>query len=744
MLDIDSQLEEQEQSNRNGEPFFKLPFDKVEDKSAQDKVHTWLKNEKNHLLKVNEPRHNRIKRNLAINKGLLYKDDDRKAGDAARENTSKKLYQNKVVINSLKEANRVRASKLLKYKPAVAVLPASDEMSKQVAAGACENLIKSIWYDQKFEDKKLKRLVKSKGPCGEMYLFIEWNPNLGELAEDYKKAKEFGDKNKLDKVPLLGEDGQPERDEQGQIKWVEKPVYNGDVEYDVDNPLNVLFDPHPSKDIAKSRYVFRRKLMYPEEARLKWPDAADKIKGNKDTLFYDFDECHTYKDEQLVEVWFFYHRRHETIDKGRMVVFTEDGILSNKEFPYTHWDLPCVRFFDIENEGEMHASSFFDDVKGLNSAYNNVTNMILRNEYLCSHPKWMMPQGAADIRELGNGITIVQYKGAVEPKLVQSVPTSQATYQLREMLKSEISQNSDVSRTGNGEPPKGVTAAVALQFLAELEGERWNEAVLDHAGCILEVPKMTLAVAGDYYHQSDKRMIKVQGIDNEWTTEFFNTADLTGGQDIRIQNVSALSETKSARLETLFTLAEKFPDRVDPDQILDMFEFAQSKKFIKEATISLRAAEAENEMFLKMKPVPEPVIYEDHIVHWKAHVRRMRDWAFKNRSTPEIRKALEDHVMATEMLMTKIAARSPSFAAKVAALEEFPLFFVPALPPQPPPLPGGEMDPALAGQQLPAIQPEEQMPVQIPGEEVNQDLPNIDQQEGFEQQPLDELQQETT
>lgn len=732
MINIAEEIDQQNAKSKNSEPFFKLPFESKEE-PAQKKVHEWLVNELAYLQEMNKDRFLKIKKHLALNKGLLYKDEETKAGDANREQNKKREHK-KIVINALKEANRVRASRLLKYKPNVAILPTNDELADKVAADMCEKLVQHVWYEQRFDGIKLPRIARSKGICGEMYLFIEWNSELGDISEEYKKAEKIGKDMKLEKVPLLNGDGQPEKNDQGEIIYVEKPVKNGDVEYSVENPLDVLIDRHPSKDFDKSRHLFRRIVMPVEEARLKWPEAVKNINGDKDHQFYDYEACHQYTDANSVEIWYFYHRRHETLDKGRFIVFTREGILANKEFPYSHRNLPCVRWVDIENEGEMHASSFFDDVKGINAAYNNVTNMILRNEYLVGHPKWMTPAGACDIRELGNAVTIVQYKGAVEPKLVQANPTGQGAYQLRQTLKDEVQQNADISRTGSGEAPKGITAAVALQYLAESEAERWNEPVLSHNERVIQAVQMTLGVCGDYYHKDDKRMIRVLGTEDEWQTEFFDTANLSKSYDVRVQGASAMSESKAARTQTLIDLKKEFPGAVDDEQILDMIGFAQSKKFIKEATISVRAAEAENESLMSGKDLAEPENYEDSIIHWRMHVKKMREWQFKNRATPEVQQKLKDHVMATEMLLIEQSKKSAVVAQKIMTLEGFPLFYEDTVIPTEPPAKELMMPTEPLSTDLP-IEPE--APVQMAGEEVNEALPNLDQQMGLEEAPLE-------
>jgi len=741
-VDLFDEVDNQQTSIRSEEPFFKLPYESTEE-AAKKKVHDWLMGEKRYLLEINRHRFQVIKKNLALNKGIQYQDQELRSDNRDSVNDKKRAVQ-KIVINKLRESSKTRASKLLKYKPDVAILPTNDELGDKVAADMTKNLLDHIWYEERFDGDILPEVVSNKGPMGECYLGIGWDPNRGDLHAEYKKALKAAEG---DKVPLMNGEGKPELDEQGKPIMVDMPVRNGDVEYRVVMATDLLVDRHPSRQYRNARYCFERQVMTVEEARLKWPKAADQIQGDKEVQFYDYDQMQTYTDKNCVEVWHFYHRRTDYFDKGRYVVFTAKGVLDSKDFPYSHRELPYVRWVDVENPGELHACSFFEDVKGAFGAYNNLNNMILRNEIMVGSPKWMMPAGAADIRELGNAITVVQFKGPTPPQLVQANPTGQGAYNLRETLKTEGMELADVSRAGNGNPPPGVTAAVALQYLSELEQERWNITVLKHNEAVLMTAIMTLSVAGDFYDPSDERMIRIQGSDGEWMSQFFDASNLSKDYDIRIQASSALPESKAARTETLLFLAKQYPDRVDSEQVLDMFDLAQNKKFIKEGTVSVRAAEAENEMFMagKGKKVGAPEEYEDHIVHWKSHVKQIREWSFKNRAAPDVKQQVIAHVTAHEMLMVEESAKNPAYTQSLAALQGFPMFFEPAPDVSSEPAPPEDLG-AMAPQEPynapvdggPPIQ-ESPGETNIPAEgDMNQpNVPPVDQQLGMEQTPTE-------
>lgn len=264
---------------------------------------------------------------------------------------------------------------------------------------------------------------------------------------------------------------------------------------------------------------------------------------------------------------------------------------------------------------------------------------------------------------------------------------------------------------------------------------------------------MTLSVAGDYYDPSDKRMVRVIGKSNEWMTRFFDTSHLEKDYDIRIQNSSALPQSKAARTQYLMDLSERYPNLFSAEQVLDMLDLAQSDKFLSQATRAVRDAEAENESILYGEVKShDPADYEDHMKHWQIHVGAMQDYSFKNTVPIETQSKLKDHVLAHEMLMMKTAERSPAYQQSLAAIPQFPLFWVsPNLQEeaqaQADVFSQGQqgMDPAQAGPQPPgAYQPPPDQPVSqelgSPGKELVQNPvgPSIQTQQEVEGNPPQE------
>lgn len=732
-------LDDAPHTNRSDKPIWALNLDDTSPDNEK-KIHEWLLAEKGYLESENHDRFEKVKTNIARYRGIQFQTQDTREN---RQAANSKAEVQKIVANHTYDLVQQRTSKLVKYKPGVVVLPTNDEFTDKISAEMTESWLRHIWYVHQFEGEMQVRAVKSTCVMGEVYLFIEFDFDAGDTHHEFLhdlSPEEQEQVKKGGKVTLKDENGQPVTDDNGNPIEVSKVVKNGEVSYSLVRTTDVLLE--RKENFRDSTYLFRRKgLTSVEEARLKYPGKEAMIKANGEVSYYDFEKMQLKKTQKgEVELWIFYLKRCPGCPDGRMITFTRDGIVENKKFPYSHDKLPCTRLYDGIGEGELHGYPTIENVAGLTGAYNNITNMMLRNYFLLAHPKWTMPAGAAKLESLGNDITIVQFKGPVAPQLVSYNSIPSESFQFRKELKEEFQQIYGVFGVSRGEPPPGIKAGIALQFLSEQENERHNEMVLRYNEWIRESAQMTIAVAGDYYDEDDQRLIRIMGKNNRWMTTLFKASNLSKDYDVMVQNSSALPQSKAARTQTLMDLKKDFPAVISDEQFLDMLELAQDKKFIDSATVAVRAAEAENEALLDPNPkvpVNEPEEYEDHIGHWKIHVRQAWEWGFKHETPEPLRKRFIEHVMAHEMLMIERGKLIPEFAAQLKTLPSFPLFFKPNLKPVPPPPPvGGPALPPVEGAEGPMELPPEAAvnpaspEAAEPGALANEPPPSLDAQAG--------------
>lgn len=679
MVDSFDEFDSYDQQLTSADPIWTIPL------SNEDKLLKWLNAELKFLERENEDRLREIKHNLARYKGIQYQTLDTRSGNRDREQERAK-FSPKLVKNYLAYTTEQRVARLVKFKPEVAILPQHDEHQDKVSAKIAKAFLDHIKHVNRYEMKNLMA-IRVAEICGEGYIEICWDADAGAIHPQWKDGE---------KIPLVGDNGQPLKDDDGKPVMIEDPVHVGEVKYKCWTPLHLLFEKCDEFDDAK--YFFSMEKMKVAELRQEFPDKASKIKAETAKSFYNVSKM---EDEKLVnEVikFTFWHKRTKQVPNGYKIVFTKDAILKADSNPYDHGEFPIERMVCKMVPGEQHAVSYYRDVKGLQAQLNNLGNAIIRSQQLMGHAKWFVPRGSVKVEALGNDHTIVQYQGGQPPILAQANPTGAEIFNHASTLKQELLELSLIGDVIRGEPPKGLSSGVALQFVAEQEQQVANAQIVYYNEFVRRVAEKTLKTAAQYYDPSDERTILVLGKNKQWVAQNFDPKHLARPYDVRIQNSSALPDSKAARIQLLIDLNQQFPGAFPQERVMEMLDFGLSDQFLTDGAAAARSAELENERMIKGEEVKEPAPHENHAVHWATHFQAMQDYSFKE--LPEdIQQRAKDHLMATEYLIYEKAKNNPMLLQQMSANPNFPALYTPPEPTMLPPMPmGGEMPAgAMAG-----------------------------------------------
>lgn len=560
----------------------------------------------------------------------------------------------KYVVNHLYEMTENMTSRMTRVKPAVEVLPANDEFEDLNSAKAVKLLVKHLWYVND-ADLLIQKLHRHKYIFGEAYLMIDWNPKKGDLHPDYITLRDAG---QLDKYGL------PEKG---------VPVRVGDVCYKPILPWNVLLD--ACSDYEKVENAIVKEVMHIEEIKKMYPDSAKYIKRGENLKEFNVESLSKKNLKDELPVYTFYHKANDEFPNGKKIVFINETILENEDLGFNHGDLPFLRITDIDVPGQLHGMSRYAQVLNLQNAHNNLSQSIMKNEFLMSAPKWIMPRGACKVEQLGNGRTIVQYQGPVPPQLVQMNPTSPTTFAFRDNIENEIGKIFGVHAVSRGEPPKGITAAVALQFLNEQETERSISDISKHNQLVRDIAIKSISVAGDYYQPEDGRMLRILGKENRHLMKFFDAANLHKDYDVRIQNSSAIPQSKAAKTERIFQAMQYAPQLFTPERWAELLEFGSTEKMHSLISEAIHNAESTVQDIIEGNPVADPEEWEDLVTHLRIFYKAMQKRSFKEDVPVERREEFKLHVKTVERMAQEKAAVNPLFAAKLSQLDLYPIFW---------------------------------------------------------------------
>lgn len=617
-----------------------------------------------------------LSRNSAMRKNLeAYRGSVTKTTRTDLRRSERQFLQkvNKFVVNHLHDMTETRISQLCRIKPSVEIMPTNDEYEDRNAAKAVKYLMDHLWYINNIEELR-QRMLRNTFIFGESYCFVLWNKDKGDLHPDYVKARDKGiDLQLMDKgKPVLDEEGNPLPID------MDTPIKVGDIDYQVEVPWRVYLQ--RQKQFDKVEYCFRVSVEPTETLKKIYPDKKEKLKSSINVKAYNADELTEHLLEEETVIYEMFHKETKFCPKGYYVKFTKDTILEMTYLPYSHGKLPLIRMTDMDIPEVLNGVSTYEMVRPIQTMHDNLSTLLAKNIYMMGHAKWVMPRGACKIETLGNDNTIVQYQGPVPPQMLQTQPNPPEAYNYRNMLRDEMGQIYGIQGVSRGQPPKGITAAVALQFLNEQEQERNSTSVIKHNEMLKDLAKMTISVAGDYYDVDDGRMVRIVGKNNKYAIRHFDTANLSKNYDVRLELGTGLPESKAGKVQRIVEIMQMKPDLLSNERWIDLLDLGNSDKMNSLITVGIRAAESENEDMMAGRPVADPEEFEDHITHWKVHTKAIQERTFKEECPVEYRQEVLEHIAVHEYLMIEKAQQNPLFQAKLAELPLFPIFptgFVP-------------------------------------------------------------------
>lgn len=612
-------------------PFFAIDYNNV------DTVLTWLKQQLLYLKNDNETRLEKVKNNYLRYKGYQYFNTVYYPRDVLE---SQRRYTPQMVLPLISDAVDEKTARIMESKPNITVLPVHDETMDKVDAKVAKQFLDHVTHAQKL-DTKFMQALKNSYIAGESFLWVKWNPDAGDIL--------------------------PEAQMMGEFQTL------GDVEVVKKTAHHVFYE--KAETWEKVNYCFIIEYDYVEALKRDYPEQAQNIHEDVDARMFNYDKMEQVSMKGMCRKIHFYHKKTKHLPQGFEACFVMGALLKHGPLSYNHGQLPIERMVDIQNDEELPGQSFIDKTKSIASNINNALNAVVKAFMLTGYPKWFVEAGSVDIQNLNNDISIVKVKaGAREPKLAQANPVSESQFKYIETLKRYYYEFAKSNSVVRGDPPPGVTASVALQYLSESESRRLNTDVQQFNAFVRGTYELILKTVSQFYKPDEQRTMLLIGKDNRWEVRPLDPKTLAKNYSVLIQNTSGLSDSKAARTQQLIDLSAAFPQMLPQEQVLEMTGLAQADKFQDIGSRAARAAEDENEQMSDGGELVEPKEWEEHATHWRIHVQEMQAKGFKDKASEEIQNNFVKHIMAHEMLMMDKASINPLYQEQLAKLIGFPLF----------------------------------------------------------------------
>lgn len=661
----------------------------------ENHLHAWLKGAFEFCREYYKPYNRALQQNISLYQGLTY---DR---GQSREEYDEKTYREGIDLafdypcdpnnftNYAHELTEELVSSVTTYRPSIATYPAnSDEPQDILNAITVKQLLDTIMYDTRWE-VSVPQFVRNVKVGGECWQFITWNKNKGDLTPAAKDAtSQWGSF----PIPLLGEDGKPVLKD-GEPQMIESPPRVGDVEITYTLAEHVF--PQPVPFGQEREWVMRLRFDYTETLKARHRQKSKDIAPDKGG-HWDFSQN---KMEDLGEITTyveFWHKVTDLVPKGYECKFTTETVLEASDLTYRHGELPGEELTDLDVPGVTRGLSYLRNTRNLQKMINHLNQLVHRNFDLFAHPKWIVEIGSINKKHLRRMPGIIPLvPGTNPPKLLQLQSTHPEIYQYIEACVEKIRVLSGVHPISQGQVPTGLESGIAIGLLREEENKRRHSFITKYNDWIVRVWRKVLSVVSEKYRPEDRRLVRVVGKNNEYIHKVFHQAMLEKPYDVRLQNQSALGDTKAARVSGLMELFGK--GVLDVDELRENLELGNLSKVYRDSMEPTQTALWENELMLKGTVVQiDPI--DDHEKHYRIHYPMLQQHSTRNLAI-QIRGTLEpeseffgqgmsghllNHVkyMVQEIkLEMSIAGQSPRLA-KYASLPGFLLLAAQFLSPE--------------------------------------------------------------
>lgn len=636
---------------QNDKPFAFIQHDN------EGEVLNWLERDIEEKIESKRTRLMAIRRLDALYKGLSYKPDTNRR-DGERGMVDDGFKQPKVFVNFVNEMVEAKVAQRSRFSPAIAVIPQNDEIddenNAELAKIALTAKAQEMDFDTVFADADKVNFL-----AGESFTYITWNKDLGDKNELYETKKKDG----IMLKDALGED----------ISFIP----NGDIDIEILGPDRFFYQLRKNrfKDCDDISIVKFKSL---HEVIADYPHAEGKINPVSGNTSWDWSGYEIKDLSSMVMVVCYYHKPTKYLPSGAYYVYANGCLLEGGlSYPYRHNVLPGVFDTDIDTIGEIVGRPFTANIERLQRLHDMIMTSQARSYAISSAPKWVYPKGTVDPNKLTNSYSNLEFSGPVPPQLVAYNGVNPASESYASSIERHISKQSAIYDISRGEPPKGVKAAVALQFLDEQELQRESRGMAKRRRRIIDTNRMILQLMQQFYVGSDGRMVRYVGEQNEYMIKSLKDADFSKCVDIRFENAPALPDSKSGKIAAILDI--NMATQEDPffkrEEIAQLLELGNDKRFKSQKVSSTKSAQYKLDLILKKSPNSlMPREFDDFFTEYPIFVSAIQQREFKGED-PVIMDKLAEYIQTLEFLAWQKAQLNLAFKQRLMVELHYPIFF---------------------------------------------------------------------
>lgn len=209
---------------------------------------------------------------------------------------------------------------------------------------------------------------------------------------------------------------------------------------------------------------------------------------------------------------------------GKIVVFTKDCILEEKEYVYEHGKPPYVVFYDYKMPHEFYGMGEAEQIESLNESFNIALQQLDQYMTLFATPNWVVDANSGlDVEAVkndlpkGNNVWSFNFLTNADPiKQIPTVPINRSILDMISLIPKLIEEISGVTDVSKGMAAKAQRqSATEISSLLESSYTRTRQRVRNLEFSIKRVCYMMVAIMQQFY--TETRSVSKKKDDNiEW------------------------------------------------------------------------------------------------------------------------------------------------------------------------------------------------------------------------------------
>ena len=425
------------------------------------------------------------------------------------------------------------------------------------------------------------------------------------------------------------------------------PIFEGDIDYEVFSPLDVIRD--PTKPEGKRAYLMIRRYLNRHDLCAKYPELKEKIIAIQTDLYEDMRfSFRELKEERRddIPVYTFFHDRTEALPEGRIVEFIDsDIVLVDGPLPYR--EIPVYRITPSEKLGSVFGYTNCWDLLPLQQAMDKLHSTIVTNQAAFGVQNIGVPKGMdLNVTQIAGGMNMIEFDPKSGPPVpIQLCQTPPEIFNYVGNIEQTMETLSGVNSVARGNPETNLKSGSALA-LVQAQAIQFSQGLQQSYAQLLEdVGTATVNLLIDY--ASVPRIALIAGKNNRARMREFVGEDIAQISRVLVDMGNPLMRTTAGRVN----IAEQLVQAgliTNPQQYLQVVTSGRIEPIYEAETAELNLIRSENERLSEGVAV-SAIMTDSHQLHIQEHRSILS--SPEAREVPEVVQMVLGHIQAHQQMM---------------------------------------------------------------------------------------------